>query len=239
MSDNLNQGAPPDVHVRDLPARWNCHRNTINNRAQLLGVDLIREGYHDRYWPGEWLALGDQLAEWVAQGNNAQAFVQQMKAGVAQSNSQAIQQSDSRPVRRESNSGSIVQQSADCRIQPANDPREMMLRWEWALERKVPMSLEVAAWVIGKTEAETLQLKMPHRVAPGLRLHKVVGCRKDEHFYNLRQVVKREEPKAPSQFSAPAAITHQHPGERMLAAIDVEFRDLTGSDLFNTNRIVG
>ena len=79
--------AIPSVHVRDVAKRWDCHRNTVSNRAKLLKINLERSGYHDVYWPGEYLDLGDQMNAWVKSGNHAQAFwyVRQLNGGIQQS----------------------------------------------------------------------------------------------------------------------------------------------------------
>ena len=132
MSDNLNQGALSDVHVRGRRhARWNC-LPPQHDQQQSRGVWLaartcfLLSRASRRYWPGEWLALGDQSADdrGLYEDNKANLCATDEGIGVAQSNNRdTVQQSDSRPaydpptVDRLSNSQPIVGSNT------ANDPR--------------------------------------------------------------------------------------------------------------------
>jgi hypothetical protein len=56
-SQYLGEGVP----LKELEVRWSISRNTLKERARILGVSLIRISSTLTVWPHEKLELGDQL----------------------------------------------------------------------------------------------------------------------------------------------------------------------------------
>ena len=235
----------PDVHVNDLVKQWGCHRNTVKNRAKLLGIELIEVGYHDRYWPGEWVAAGHELNEWVKQGNTPASFLANARQG--SDSSQPVEQSDKGGAIQQSNNSQPVRQSDTQQIRTGVvgfDAAAFM-----AAEQGIDMMIKsgrymetfALAGLFGVDPVEVESWESGHKPRKGIEVRKGwIGSKE-----NKRVQWKLVEPKAEER-AAELAVTSIAPAQKRGPGfnvanliVDVSHSDVTGSDLFDNNRIVG
>ena len=236
--------AIPSVHVRDLVKRWDCHRNTINNRAKLLNIDLEKTSYHDAYWPGEYLDLGDQLNAWVKAGNNAQAFIRQLKDGIQQSDMPqgAIEQSP-KP--------SPIQQAPVQQIHTGaiHSPADLFAEEELILRLlKMPFGVPEEKFIeaFGEHPANKGGDQRPWKSGDTIRPRIEIKVSNQRGVRYLSLVERQSKTKAKD--SADLAIVPvrkagfdtsrvETTAKAVMDAIDVPFRTITGSSLFAANTI--
>jgi hypothetical protein len=98
--------AQPDLTLAECCSKWGVtSRNSIKARAKALGVELRRESPTCTVWPGEHVALGDELAKHLkVRGNTLANFPHRLPSATASTDSAETQampapaaSTDSRP----------------------------------------------------------------------------------------------------------------------------------------------
>ena len=253
--NGISASAIPSINVRKLVDRWGCHRNTINNRAKLLGVDLEKEGYHDVYWPGEYLDLGDQLNAWVKAGNNAQAFMRQLHNGIQQSDMPqsdmpqgAIEQSHKpSPIQQ---APSAIQQAAVQQIHTGaiNSPADLFAQEELILRLlRMPFGVPEATFIqaFGERPGEhgsRREWKSNDVLRPGVVVKVDNQPLRGTRFLRLEEKEKKAKDSTELTIAPPRKAGFdisqvETTAKAAMDAIDVPFRTITGSSLFAANTI--
>ena len=223
-----------DVSLSALEERWSLSRNSVKNRAKALGVTILNPTPKSAFWPGEFIDLGDQLHAWIQAGNELAAFpyIQQIKEGGSAAISK--QTAGSKLAKKATSQLAVTPRFT---LPEGTDPFSPAEDLYKAVGLKRWYSTDEMALILRKPRTTLANWEHRKEVRPDVFLEK----RKVGNDVYWRAVTDSSEATlTPQPVSTDSSeISRIHPGERMLAAIDVHFRDVTGSDLFNSNRIVG
>ena len=217
-----------DVPLSELEAKWGVTRNTIKNRAKALSVEILNPTPRSAYWPGDFVDLGDQLHEWIQSGNELATFW-----GCQQSKQADSKQSPGSQLAKRASSQ--LAETTQSEVIAISDPfaaaealRKAVASGDW-------FTTDEMAQILGKPRSHVAGWDDGKEVRPGSFIEK----RKLGNDVFWRAVSESKQPAETPQSLATdsSEISRIHPGERMLAAIDVSYRDVTGSGIFSTNTI--
>lgn len=246
---------PGDLSLADCETRWDVTRNTVKNRAKALGVNILRPTPKSAYWPQEEIARGDHLNAWIRAGKELATFpeiqsrrldetIQRYAIDEDQSAITTVEAAPIVDASTDTSKPTSTEVFVKTHTLPSGqfDINAEINRLAALARTNRAYSSEELAYELGVTTSTVNGWEHGKELRPDFSLQKV-KCGQNNYWRvidsNPQPVSAISQPVTAASNDSPASKGGFF-GEGLLSAvIDVRHQDVTGSDLFNSNRIVG